>query len=426
MSAIDLRPSTPPHQPNFGIHMSTETIKRLVHLALPGQILVDIENLPSSKSYNNRIYFLKTLRQPSDTQQGATNQDKTEFVLKINGRVFGADKIQNEVSCLRLLEVFCHGIPAPRVIAWSQDGSKMEIPRKDGTATQQLDIHASDANNGGWTLMTRAPGESIDLSEHNNDTIADLAVQLADHVANWRHNIPSQINGGNLRFQENEYKSSQPDITLIKSGESRDANLVIRGILGDGLETLTAIPTIEEFYRIRMEHKLNILETVEAFVPNRSLKAPVRKFLQEVLPILSTLNTKTDGFIFTHFDLSPRNVLISGKPPQITGIVDFEFSGFFPSLYEYLNDYIENSDDWPKDIYEVYLKRLEENGVPTPLESVDKEHWELNYLLEELVQGIAPWYLPGEFKGKELEEELDKAKVLVTRTWDKLSRKLAV
>ncbi|KAM0545799.1 hypothetical protein ACHAPJ_011125 [Fusarium lateritium] len=256
--------------------------------------------------------------------------------------------------------------------------------------------------------------------------MANLAVQLADHVTNWRKNIPAQINGGNLRFQQDEYKDAKPDIALTDSGGSRDANLVIRGVLGDGLERFAAIPTIEEFYRTRMEHKLNTLETDETFVPNRSLIATVRKFIHEVLPTLSSLDTKADGFIFTHFDLSPRNVLISGNPTQITGIVDFEFSGFFPSLYEYLNDYIENSDDWPKDIYEVYLKRLEENGVPTPLKSIDKEHWELNYLLEELVQGIAPWYLPGEFQGKELEEELDKAKALVTKTLEKLSRKEAV
>ncbi|KAF4972523.1 hypothetical protein FSARC_947 [Fusarium sarcochroum] len=265
----------------------------------------------------------------------------------------------------------------------------------------------------GWILMTRVPGEPINLSEHNNERLADLAVQLADHVTNWRQNIPSQIHGGNLRFRDNEYKDSRPDITLTNTGETSGSSLVIRGMLGDGVQSLNAIATIGEYYRVRMEHKLNTLGTNDTFLPNRSLIGPVRKFIQEALPTLSSLKMGADAFVFTHYDLSPRNVLISGEPPQITGIVDFEFSGFFPPLDEFLNDYIENSNDWLKDVYKVYLKRLEENGVPTPLKSVDKKHWEQNYLLEQLVQSIAPWYLPGEFQGKELEQELDKVKVLV-------------
>jgi hypothetical protein len=423
MSSDNPRPSTPPHHPNFGIEMSNESIRKLVHLALPDITLVDIESLPPLKSFNNRIYFLKGSRQVPGIQQDASDLGEEEFVLKINGRGFGGDKIQNEVSCLRLVEVFCHGIPVPRAIAWSQDGSKMAIARRYGSASRQLEEQAFDGNTGGWILMTRAPGEPIDLSKQNNDRLVDLAVQLADHVTNWRQNVPCQRNGGNIRFQEDEYKNSRPDITLIDSGELGATNLVIRGILGDGIRSLDPIATVGNYYKVMMENKLQTLESNEAFEPNRSLSAPVRKFMQEVLPTMSSLNTGASAFVFTHYDLSPRNVLISGEPPRITGIVDFEFAGFFPPLDEFLNDYIEDSNDWPKDVYQVYLERLEENGVSTPLKSVDKDHWEQNYLLQQLVQNIAPWYLPGKYQGQELEQELYKSKMLVEEILIKLSQK---
>lgn len=393
--------------------MSTESIRKLKHLALPQLKSIDIEGLPSFKSYNNRIYFFKCSRPTTD----ANDVENEEFVLEINGRDFKGDKIENEVSCLRLLATFCPGIPVPKAIAWSQDGSKMAVARSDGSGMEE---QVFDGNTGGWILMTRVPGEPIDLSQHNNEKLADLAMQLADHVTDWRNNIPRQMHGGSLRFQENEYKDSRPDIALTDLKEI-GSNLVIRGILGEGICCLDPITTIADYYKVLIEHKLTTLETNETFEPNRSLVAPVRKFMQEVLPTMSNLNTGADEFVFTHHDLSPRYVLVSGSPPQITGIVDFEFAGFFPALDEFLNDYIENSNDWPKEVYEVYLKQLEENGVPTPLKSVDKDHWEQVYLLQQLVQNIAPWYLPGKHTGEELEQELTKSRVLVEESLGKLS-----
>ena len=88
-SSIDPRPSTPPHHPNFGVQMSTKSIRKLVHMALPQLKLIDIGSLPSFKSYNNRIYFLKCSRPTSD----ANDVENEEFVLKINGRDFKGNKI---------------------------------------------------------------------------------------------------------------------------------------------------------------------------------------------------------------------------------------------------------------------------------------------------------------------------------------------
>ncbi|KAF5582971.1 kinase-like domain-containing protein [Fusarium pseudoanthophilum] len=400
----DPRPSTPPHHPNFGVRMSRDSIDRLVRHILPDTTDVEVEALPSLKSFNNRIYYLKC-HKGSRTSSDATHVD--ELVLKINGRGFGSEKIENEVSCLLLLEHFCPQIPAPRAIAWSQDG--ITIDSKDAQRGD-VKLNGVDESPSGWILMTRVSGKPINLSTLGNDDKLHLATQLADQVTNWRRNVPPQKYAGNVSFHQ---VGCQPDIEIPSSNSNSEMQFVIRGMLGEELHCQDSIASLAEYYKLRIENKMNTLETNETFAPNRDLIQPVETFIQQDLPTISSLNTKDDSFVFTHYDLSPRNILVSGQPPQITGIVDFEFSGFFPPLDEFLNDCIANDGDWPKDMYEVYLKRLESNGVPTPLEGIKKDHWEQMALLEELVEKIAPWWLPGKFQGEQLKQELSKVKARV-------------
>ena len=44
--------------------------------------------------------------------------------------------------------------------------------------------------------------------------------------------------------------------------------------------------------------------------------------------------------VFTHGDLHPSNIL--AKDGRITGIIDWEFSGWYPSYWEYTSTYINN------------------------------------------------------------------------------------
>ncbi|KAG4267386.1 hypothetical protein FPRO04_12946 [Fusarium proliferatum] len=395
------RPSTPPHHPNFGVRMSSESIKRSVRHVLPDTARIEVEALPSLKSFNNRVYYLECHK---ESQTGNNEAHVDELVLKINGRGFGSEKVQNEVSCLRLLEHFCPEIPAPRAIAWSQDG--FTIDTKDAPHGE-MKLSALDETSSGWILMTKVPGTPIELSALSNDDRFQLATQLADHVTNWRRNIPPQNFAGNMFFQQ---MACQPDIRIPGSNPDSEMQLFIRGMLGEELHSQDGIASLSEYYRLRVENKMRTLETNKTFAPNRDLVQPLDAFLRQGFPAIKALNTKEDSFVFTHYDLSPRNILVSGQPPQITGIVDFEFSGFFPPLDEYLNDCIANNGDWHKDMYEVYLKRLECNGIPTALEGIKKEDWEQMALLEELVEKIAPWWLPGEFQGEQLEKELNKVK----------------
>ncbi|KAL9564605.1 hypothetical protein ACKAV7_011057 [Fusarium commune] len=400
----DLRPSTPPHHPNFGVCKSRESIDRLVRHILPDTTHIEVEALPSLKSFNNRIYYIKCHR---EFQTGNDAAHIDELVLKINGRGFGSEKIQNEVSCLRLLEHFCPEIPAPRAIAWSQDG--LAIDTKDAQRGE-MNLNAVDETPSGWILMTKVPGNPIDLSAFSYDDKFHLVTELADHVTNWRRNVPPQSFAGNIFFHQMDNLDCHPDIKIPRSDNMREVQLLIRGMLGEELHCQDSITSLAEYYKLRIQNKMKTLAMNETFAPNRDLMQPLERFIRQVLPTIRALNTKDDSFVFTHYDLSPRNILISGQPPQITGIVDFEFSGFFPPLNEFLNDCIANDGDWPKDMYEVYLKRLECNGVPTPLRGIKKGHWEQMALLEELVEKIAPWWLPGGFQDEQLEQELNKVK----------------
>ncbi|KAF5637868.1 kinase [Fusarium sp. NRRL 52700] len=399
------RPSTPPHHPNFGVRMSSESIDRLVHHALPDTTRIVVEALPSLKSFNNRIYYLQCHR---GAQTGNQAAHVDELVLKINGRGFGSEKIQNEVSCLRLLEHFCPEIPTPRVIAWSEDGFTIDTK---GEQHGEVNLSGMGEASSGWILMTKVPGNPIELSALSNDSKFYLATQLADHVANWRRKVPPQGFAGNIAFHPMD---CQPDIKIPSSNSTSKMQFVIRGMLGEELRCQDGIASIAEYYKLRIQNKMKTLETNETFAPNRDLIKPLETFIEQGLPTIRALNTKDDSFIFTHYDLSPRNILVSGQPPQITGIVDFEFSGFFPPLDEFLNDCIANNGDWSKDMYEAYLKRLECNGIPTPLKGIEEDHWEQMAWLEELVEKVAPWWLPGEFQGEKLEQELNKIKSRAT------------
>ncbi|KAF4335460.1 kinase-like domain protein [Fusarium beomiforme] len=413
--SLGSRPSTPSHHPNFGVHMSTESIESVVHFIFPNTTAIEVEPLPSFKSFNNRIYYLHCHKNTT----GENTKHIDPLVLKINGRVFGAEKIQNEVSCLRLLEDFCPGIPVPRALAWSQDGTTIET--RDSQSLE-MKLSAINESHGGWILMTRVPGEPIDLSVINENDRFQIATQLADHVTNWRQNTPLQRYAGNLYFKQVDDLDVDPDIVLPALNGSGGVDLFVRGMLGEELHCPCGIDSLADYYQLRIENKVKALETSETFAPNKNLINCLQIFVQKNLPTLRGIKTEEDLFAFTHYDLSPRNILVSGHPLQITGIVDFEFSGFFPTLDEFLSDCIANEGDWPKDMYEVYLKRLESNGIPTPLEGIPRDRWEQMCLLEELVEKIAPWWLPGEHQGEKLEEELKRVKVRVEEVLAKLRK----
>lgn len=85
--------------------------------------------------------------------------------------------------------------------------------------------------------------------------------------------------------------------------------------------------------------------------------------------LLSTCDADDDRFVFVHGDIFPRNILVSNSdPPTVTGIIDFEFSGFLPPSEEFEQDLSADRDvaDWPVEIYQMLVDELEDAGVITP------------------------------------------------------------
>jgi phosphotransferase family enzyme len=130
---------------------------------------------------------------------------------------------------------------------------------------------------------------------------------------------------------------------------------------------------------------------------------------------IQVLAPEERAFVFTHGDLFPRNILVSGNPPRITGIVDYEFSGFFPKTEEFVNEFVGGAGNWPKWFTAAYHEKLESLGVATPLKGIDHKVWARIIALDRLIAHIAPWWLAGQRSEGVLRDALKDADEVVRR-----------
>lgn len=288
------RPPTPPHHPTAGVRVLRQEVEAIVSFGLPGYNLVSISQLPSGKSFNNRIYFLE-LQHPTSKDLSQPEQ----AVLKVNGRFFGANKIQNEVSCLQLLWRYCPDIPSPRALAWSEDGRVASCATSAQTRTCALDMPpgVEKPEHGGWILMPCVPGGPMPTADLSGAILTDLGKQLGDIIARLRRNIPPQKHCGNIRLSPENL--GQQRLSVIDS-----TALTIYDIIHEGIEVNDPITTANEYYRFRLTNKLRKLETSNTYAPNRSLAETLRVFISEQLPHLEL----TDGegipsgeFVLMHY-----------------------------------------------------------------------------------------------------------------------------
>ncbi|KAM0809323.1 putative Kinase [Seiridium cardinale] len=217
----------------------------------------------------------------------------------------------------------------------------------------------SDVSHNPWVLMTRMPWVPISILNVGGEVMICLARDLADHDA------PS-------------------DVELPETIHESPPELVIRGVLRDNIKVLEPMTSLKHYYGVKIREK-----------------GPAGG------------NSQEEGFVFTHYDLSPRTVLTSGTPAQITGIVDFKFARFMSPIEELLDDHVQNDGHWSKPVYNAYLEGLENNGIATPTHGIADQHWLQALWLEQLIQIIDPWWLSRKYEGEELRSELDKTHMIV-------------
>ena len=405
---METREQTPPHHPTHGVHLSDHEIEDISRICLPtASHGYAITTLAHGKSFNNRIYFVTD-----------NAHNRKSYVLKVNGKFFGSAKIENEIACLQILKRFCPTVPVPEVIAWSTDGRQITLTnsqkRRSGSEITVVNTHSRQ----GWIFMTCLPGEAMDPSTLREEDISRLSLQLAQMIVSWRSAVPTSDRCGNLHFRTEGNSKKTP--SWQNDGMKIDLGFNIEGILDIGLtQTIEPLDSVLSYWRAKLANAIKQLSAEDVYALNRhSLLPLLERFNNETLASLSIFQASQggkDGFIFSHTDLSPRNVLISGSPPEISAIVDFEFSGFFPWMQEYTGKSMvseeEDEEGWPIDMHEQILQHLENSGIETPLPLSGTREWNELTNLVKLETYIAPWWLSADDTDpEELEKELRDAK----------------
>ncbi|KAK5947933.1 hypothetical protein OHC33_011038 [Knufia fluminis] len=406
--------ATPPNWPIYGLRLSEVQIQQCVKQAFPDSKLVNWAELGQQQSYNNRIYFLDVYHPP--TQHELSGQ----VVLKVIGRHFGASKVQNEVACLFLLAKYCPAVPAPRVVAWSEDGSQGRAIRNGVFSV--LDNEAVDGScehplQHGWVMLSRLPG--VPLTKYDLSTTDEgLVRQIADLLNTWRTQIPPRPVIGNLGLQPAGHTSSN-DLHGLEN--------MVSGLLLCGSQPEQPLRNLYQYYDHLLHDQIEKLKKNDVFAGMRPMILDrVEQFHVRILPHLRCLRgLRNDGTeparniaVFTHQDFAPRNILVtkvSGKL-SVTGVLDFEFAGFFPETKEYIVCMSRQKSDWGGLFASNILPVLTEQGLPNPSHDFDTSNFDSLRRLDNLIDSIAPWQLEsGHMEGDDLDKAIEGAKSVVIR-----------
>ena len=396
-------------------------------------------------------YTDHTIDRYSDFKNGTIDtydQDSHEIVLKLPGRFFGPTKIQNEVAVLLLLEQHCPSVPAPRIIAWSDDGTRISaIQNGKFTILYDTTTHGSIVPmKNGWIMVSKLPGRSLTRDElHASD--ADLIGDLAGYVKTWRTEMPGSKNIGNLLLRPSD------------GSHLYGLETVVNGTL-HSTKPKQPMGTPTEFYNHLLTDQINKLHTNESFLALRETIPRLENFRRLVLPKLvadvekaskrgcfgrdEAGELRSDGqdgddrcaaegqqeslSVFTHQDIAPRNILVvddldTASGLRISGILDFEFAGFFPAEEEFLTCMARQADDWDEGAFGVFLEMLEKMGVEMPCGGVRTKEFEILCDMVRLIEYCAPWHLEsGCIKGDELLKQLVVTRTRVEVLLDKLER----
>jgi hypothetical protein len=406
---------TPRSNPNYNVHFLDAKIKSIVSKSLddvdPEEI--SVEELPSGKSFNNRIYYIDIHTKLRSGEESLVSSDAsdtgddepleritsrrtpatTSYALKVIGRGFDARKIQNEIACLLLLEKYCPSMSVPRVLSWSEDGERVQT-RSDPQGSVSLEAHEhlptkalrrlsiSDDEQvlkQGWMLLSRVPGRIIYPNDLEGSQGKALMVQIAGYVADWRKNLPRGNAIGNVVLIP-QAVAAPPAATLYVRSILPGTDIYIQGRLTGHVQPSRPLTTHLEYVTHRLNSALRKLEESEIYeYIRRPMTSVVKRFMTDILPQLDIAfppekrrqaqcptsfpdeGETGEKSMFTHYDLSPRNVLVTGSDGgqlSVSAILDLEFSGMYPIYEEFANTLVNDADDWPKRSYATFVTEL--------------------------------------------------------------------
>lgn len=370
-----------------GGRISVADIKAIVTHALPessGNIVVHSEGLPSS---NNHLYAV------------SCGTPVKNYILKVNGQYFDGAKAEHESGVLLLNETYCPTVPVPRAVAWSTGGNCLLRRQEDGTLIK-AHIEELRSHLPGWLLMTRLAGKPLNIAKLTPAQKTSIIDQLVRITLCWRRNIPWSAWAGDLSFEPHRSKNSP----YRPASRTSLPDIHIYGIQGMGKGRAPPMGTMLEYWQINLRCLTDELEIENNLAPNRKSLAMLKDCIDNTLPQLSILKqNQTHEFVFTHVDFGPHNVLVSDYYPSvITGVVDFEFGGFFPTWSQFFayvtNDALLNEEgnqnpDWPAEMYTKYIRSLAEQGVATPYGHEASREWKELANLMRLEMNIAPRWM---------------------------------
>lgn len=241
-----------------------------------------------------QLYAILSLRMPSEYEDAVQGQD---LYNHFGNRVVESRTTNGQLVAVKVKPQGAFVRSEAEMMHFASQQPNILAPRVLGCYDVEPDIIA--------TVTNVIPGQSLDKVWHLMDKSQrnSIKLQLKEQVQLYRRHTQSYI--GRINHQETLNFFDRLDFHFMGPFESE-----------------------EEFNNWCLER----------------VKSPIARSLWKRL--LPGMRAQSPRFVLTHGDLSARNIMVhEGK---ISGIVDWEYSGFFPEYMEYalatvVHDCIE---DW--------------------------------------------------------------------------------
>lgn len=308
--------------PKVGVKLSLDQANLIIKRHFPHLMATNISHI--NRGYNNRVYIV-------------TTSGGEEYILRLSGRFWTRFKTENEVVALVCMAKRCKEVLVPKVYGYCTDKEKSGI-------------------NAEYILMQKIEGEPLEDVWDNLDLTGKM--KIVDQIARILGQIQSvkfpRI--GSFQFASDPIGSSygigvdiENDITDIEK-----VILVARGVEYEG----GPFDSFIDYFRSTCETEIEFLKNCEFMKAAEGYKERLQR-IQKFVGAFEKLETFPDTiniealecvpFVFTHGDFEPRNLMVNKDTMQITGVLDWEFSGSYPVDEEWFTGFAfvdSDTTDW--------------------------------------------------------------------------------